>query len=155
MDLVIRKAEMNELPLLQDLSEEVINLNYRSFLSEEIVDFFINSGSSNQYIEENINDLFVAVFNEELVGICVCKANLIDMLMIKNEYQGKNIGSYFFNQISENLFKVYEQIRLESFENNTKANRFYIKNGWEIEKICFDEEINGNKVYFYKNRDGE
>lgn len=152
MDLVLRKAEQNETAFLQEFSREVINKNYRTFLGDEAVDFFIGSGASDQYIAENINETLVAELDNKIVGICVCKENLIDLIMVKTELHGKNIGSTMLNQVSAELFQNYETIHLESFEANVKANRFYEKNGWEIDKTEADAETGGKRIYYSKRR---
>lgn len=141
--------DLNELKLL---SKETINSDYRSFLGDEAVDYFINSGLSDQYIMENWKDTLVFVMNKKIIGLCVTKENLIDLLMIHPNYQRLGIGSKMLEFISMQLFKYYTEIHVESFELNKKANLFYEKNGWLTDKALFDEEIQGNKIYYYKKK---
>lgn len=82
---------------------------------------------------------------------CVCLDNLIDLIMIKNEYQNQGLGSQFISIISNKLLEIYPTILLESFEDNDKANNFYEKNGWILDKVSFNQEIGGNKKYYYKS----
>lgn len=74
------------------------------------------------------------------------------MIMVQAELHGQGIGSLMLNNISEKLLEVYNEICLESFENNQKANSFYEKNGWKIDRIEFDEEIEGNRIYYFKEK---
>lgn len=150
MKITLRKAKEDELVLVQDFAKDVINKNYREFLGNEAVDFFIGSGASDAYMQENIEATILAVMEEEVVGICICKENLIDLFMVRNEVHNQGIGSVFLDMVSEELLKTYSKIRVECFEKNGKANHFYVKNGWIQEKIAFDEEMDDNRIYYYK-----
>lgn len=150
--MILRKAKQSELTFIQDFAKTVIDKNYRDSLGDEAVDFFIGSGTSDQYMQEHINGTIVAVMEDQIVGICICKENLIDLFMVQNEVQNLGIGSTFLNMICEELFKEHSQIRLECFEKNVKANRFYVRNGWKQEKSVFDEEIGDNRIYYYKEK---
>lgn len=152
MNLQLRKALPDEIKLLQEFAREVINNNYRAFLGDEAVDYFIGSGASDQYISDNVDDTTVAVINRKIVGVCICKENLIDMIMVLTELHGQGIGSQMISLICDKLFTVYDELRLESFEANTKANAFYEKNGWTIAKIEYDAEIGGNRIYYIKHK---
>ena len=150
MELKLRKAQENEVTFLQDFAKDIINKNYRSFLGDEAVDYFIESGASDEYMLQNRDDIIVALLNDEIVGICICKEDTIDLIMVHSEMHRQGIGSHFINKISEELLKKYNKIYLESFENNLKANSFYDKNGWNKDKIVFDEEVGLNRLYYSK-----
>lgn len=150
MELKLRKAQCEELEVLQNFVKDVINKNYRGFLGNDAVDHFIESGASDEYILENISNITVALLKDEMVGICVCKENLIDLIMTHSEMHRQGIGSKLITQISEELLKTYNIIHLESFESNVKANAFYDKNNWNKDKIVFDEEVGVNKIYYSK-----
>ena len=149
-NLVLRKAKEQETAFLQKFARSVIDRNYRAFLGDEAVDFFIGSGASDQYIAENIGDTTLTVLRDEIVGMCVCKDDLIDLIMVRNELQGQGIGSAFIEMVSKELMERYPSIRVECFEKNTKANRFYVKNGWTVEKSMFDEELGDNRIFYMK-----
>ena len=150
MELKLRKAQENEVTFLQDFAKDIINKNYRSFLGDEAVDYFIESGASDEYMLQNRDDIIVALLNDEIVGICICKEDTIDLIMVHSEMHRQGIGSHFINKISEELLKKYNKIYLESFENNLKANSFYDKNGWNKDKIVFDEEVGLNRLHYSK-----
>lgn len=90
--------------------------------------------------------------NKKIIGLCVIIENLIDLFMIHPDYQRLGLGSKMLECVSKQLFLKYSEIRLESFELNVKANSFYKKNGLLVEKVAFDEEIKGNKIYYFKNK---
>lgn len=148
----LRPAVANDLKYLQKIANDVIDKNYRSFLGDEAVDYFIESGASNNHMKENIGDTTVAIVKEEIVALCICKSNLVDLIMVKNEFHRQGVGTRFLSEICKQLFCHYTEIHLESFEKNVKANQFYKKNGWVIEKIVLDEEVNDNRVYYVKQK---
>lgn len=150
--ITLRKANTSEEAFLQNFSKDVINKNYREFLGDEAVDFFIGSGASDQYVQENIDETIVAIMEDKIVGMCVCKENLIDLIMIQNEWQNQGIGSDFINMVSEELLKTYPQIRVECFEKNIRANAFYLKNGWHQDKMVFDDELGDNRIYYTQSK---
>lgn len=149
-NLTLRKAKEQEIAFLQEFTRSVIDRNYRAFLGDEAVDFFIGSGASDQYIAESIADTTLAVLGDEVVGMCVCKDDLIDLVMVRNDRQGQGIGSALIELIGRELLGRYPSIRVECFEKNTGANRFYVKNGWTVEKSLFDEELGDNRIFYTK-----
>lgn len=149
-NLTLRKAKEQEAAFLQKFARSAIDRNYRAFLGGEAVDFFIGSGASDQYIAESIGDTTLAVLRDEVVGMCVCKDDLIDLVMVRNDRQGQGIGSAFIDMVSKGLLERYPSIRLECFEKNIKANHFYVKNGWTVEKSLFDEELGDNRIFYTK-----
>lgn len=149
-NLTLRKAEEEEITFLQEFARSVIDRSYRAFLGDEAVDFFIGSGASDQYIAESIGDTTLAVLGDEVVGMCVCKDDLIDLIMVRNDRQGQGIGSAFIDMVSKGLLERYPSIRVECFEKNTKANRFYVKNGWTMEKSLFEAEVEDNRIFYTK-----
>lgn len=153
MKIVLRKAKPSEQKFLQDFAKDVIDKNYRDFLGDEAVDFFIGSGASDQYMQENINETIVAILEEKIVGICVCKENLLDLFMVQSGLHHNGIGSAFINKVTDELLKTYSVVRVECFENNRKANNFYLKNGWNLEKTVFDEEVEDNRLCYSKTTD--
>ncbi len=134
MNAKVRKAVIQDTNILKAIATKTIDANYRSFLGNEGVDWFIGSGASDQYVDENIDDTWVILSNSQIIGFSVCKANLIDLMMIDHDHHRKGYGTVLLTYCEERLFKTFDEIKLESFEGNEKANNFYRKNTWsEIE----------------------
>ena len=150
MKVDIRKAIIQDAAPLKHISRKTIDNNYRSFLGNKGVNWFIESGASDQYIDENIDDCWVIVNDNKIIGFSVCKGNLIDLMMIDHNYHRKGYGTALLKHCENYLFITFNEIRLESFEGNVKANNFYNKNGWiEIERK-FDQMSGINKITFIK-----
>ena len=150
MKIKIRSAEKADKETLKAISRRTISANYRSFLGDESVEGFIGSGAADQYVDDNINQCSVILAEGDLVGFCVCKENLIDIMMIDHQFHRKGLGTQLLKHCEHMLFKTYDELKLESFEQNGKANSFYKKNGWLESKIYFDNASGVNKIIFTK-----
>ena len=150
MNTMIRKANADDIKTLQEISKRTIKEGYRSFLGEEVVASYIDSGEPDRYIEDHIDNCSVILLNNTIVGFSVCKKNIIDLMMIDSNFHRKGLGSILLQFNEEKLFKEYSELKLESFEKNDKANNFYIKNGWlEISRF---QDSGINKILFHKRR---
>ena len=137
---------------MQAIASHTIDMNYRSFIDDEGVDWFI-SGPSDQYVRDNLDHSTIAVVEGSIVGFAVCKADLIDLIMIGHESHRRGIGSALLAYCESELFRRFDSIRLESFERNAKANGFYRKNGWARVGAIPDSMSGGRKWIFEKKRD--
>ena len=63
----IRKATVSNADTLKEIARRTIDANYRSFLTDEGVEWFIESGS-DQYVEENIDDCWVISNDCQLIN---------------------------------------------------------------------------------------
>ena len=89
----IRKAIVQDNETIKNISRETIDLNYRSFLGDKGVNWFIESGASDQYIDNNLDDCWVIVNDNTIIGFSVCKGNLIDLMMIDHNYHREGYGT--------------------------------------------------------------
>jgi len=135
---------------LKDLSKKTINANYRSFLGDEPVAAFIDSCAVDKYVDENIESCSVILSDGNVAGYAVTKDNLIDLMMIDDDFHRRGLGTKILEYCEEMLFKNYDELVLESFEENHKANNFYKKNGWTETKRRFDKSSGVNKIGFCK-----
>ena len=150
METEIRKAVVQDTDTLKTITRKTIDANYRLFLENEGVDWFIGSGASDKYVDENIDDSWVILSNSQIIGFSVCKANLIDLMMIDHDYHRHGHGTTLLKHCEKHLFKTFNEIKLESFEGNEKANNFYRKNGWSEIARELDELSGVNKLTFIK-----
>ncbi len=150
MNVKISQASTDRLAQMQEIARRTIEANYRSFLGDENVDWFIGSGASDQYLADNINDCCILSGNNQIIGFVVCKSNKIDLMMIDNDFHRQGYGTKLLDYCEKHLSSQFDQIMLESFEGNAKANSFYRKNGWKEMERTFDEESGVNKILFVK-----
>ena len=82
IEVRIRKAEGNDLPRLQDIARRIIDQSYRSFLGNEGVDWFIDSGEFHREIRERIGDCDVLLKGKDIVAFAVYFEDLIHLAAI-------------------------------------------------------------------------
>ncbi len=150
MKTEIRKAIIPDADTLKKIASRTIDANYRSFLGDEGVDWFISSGASDQYIDENIDECWIILSDYQIIGFSVCKENLIDLMMIDHDYHRHGYGTTLLKHCEQYLFNTFDEIKLESFEGNEKADNFYRKNGWSEIERNFDNMSGVNKLTFIK-----
>jgi len=115
MKVEIRKATNMDSDILKNISIKTIDTNYRSFLGDEGVDWFIESGSLDQYVDENIENSWVILIDNQIIGFSACKGNLIDLMMISHDYHRQGHGTMLLKHCEQYLFNTFNEIKLESF----------------------------------------
>ena len=155
MSAEIRKARSGELDTIQAIARHTIDTNYRAFLGEEGVDWFIGSGASDEYLRDNLDDCWVLLEQNEIIGFSVCRDAIIDLMMISTEQHRRGFGTTLLGHCERLLFRKEREITLESFEGNEKANGFYRHNGWQQVDRLFDETSGVYKLIFTKRAGGD
>lgn len=150
MKIEIRNAEKMDSEALKAISRRTISANYRSFLGDRAVDGFLGSGAVDHIIEDSVHQSIVILAEGKAVGFCVYEGDLIELMMIDDEFHRKGLGSQLLAHCEQTLFKTYTSLRLESFEPNKIANNFYKKNGWIESKRYFDADTGVDKILFTK-----
>jgi ribosomal protein S18 acetylase RimI-like enzyme len=148
----IRKAQKKDIKALQALSKRVIKQDFRIFLNHRVIDQFIVEGAVDAYVIDKRPQSTVITLNDRIIGYAVCQKALIDLMMIDQGFQRRGFGSILLFHCETTMFETYEVITLESFADNRKANRFYLKNKW-TETGRFHDAISGaDKITFEKYR---
>jgi ribosomal protein S18 acetylase RimI-like enzyme len=149
MDTVIREVMESDIEQLIDLSRRTISASYRPFLGDA-VDAYIESGAIDQYVQEHAEHCSVIIADGQVAGYAVTKDDLIDLMMIDRDFHRGGLGTTLLRHTEDVLFQFYDEIVLESFEDNHQANNFYRKNGWTEVKIFMDDASGVNKILFKK-----
>ena len=148
----IRKAEAADLPNMQEIARRTIDSCYRSFLGDEGVDWFLNSGESDREIERGLANCDVLLCGEVIVGFCICIDDLVHLMMVDVERHRKGLGTRLLGHCESQLAaRGHKTIRLETFEGNAQAINFYRKNGWTLTRKAVDEEHGFVRVFFTKS----
>lgn len=146
----IRSAIAADLEKLQAIARHTIDAGYRAFIDDEEVDWFL-SGPSDEYLCRNIEHATVMTVDDDLVGLAVCKANVIDLLIIDHGSHRRGFGTALLAHCESDLFQRYDEITLESFEGNGNANRFYRKNGW-TRKGAVSDAMSGRRKWILRKK---
>ena len=129
---VVRPALREDLAALQALARRTIDASYRSFLGNEGVDWFINSGASDEHIERHFHQGHVSCIEAdgEIVGLMILDGPTVDLMMIDARRHRQGLGTVLLSRAEEVLFTQYRDIRLETFVGNKAAIAFYEACGW-------------------------
>jgi GNAT superfamily N-acetyltransferase len=150
-DILIRKAQSNDLPIMQEIARRTIDKCYRSFLGDEGVDWFINSGEADKELQKYINNCDVVIQENIIVAFSIYFEDLIHLMMVDVVLHRTGIGSKLLAHSEHQLIACgYITIRLETFEGNHQAINFYLKNGWSITMKQEDKEHGFIRVFFEK-----
>ena len=136
----IEKANQNHVTDIIQLAKETWQATYCNIISQEQIDYMLNLFYSKKVIEEQIenpiNQFFVAMENNQILGYCHCFEKngqyYISKIYVHPTAQGKGIGKLLLNTIEKqaNDFN-FSTLALNVNRNNT-AKDFYAKNGFII-----------------------
>ena len=104
MQSKIRKSTSDDLERIQAIACRTIDLNYRSFLGDKGVDWFLESGASDKYIEDNIVDCWIIEAENDIIGFSVCKGNLLELMMVETSFHRKGYGGELLKFCEELMF---------------------------------------------------
>lgn len=148
----IRKAQIKDLPHLQKIAKRTISNCYRSFLGDESVDWYINSGESDRELQKNIGNCDVMLENNKIIAFSIYFDDIIHLMMVDFTLHRKGIGLKLLEHTEKQLFaQGNSAIRLETFEGNRQAIDFYVKNNWNIIKKEKDKDHDFIRVFFKKD----
>jgi len=147
----IRKAQVDDLPTMQEIARRTIDKCYRSFLGDEGVDWYINSGESDTELETHLPNCDVLLRDEKIVAFTIYFDDIVHLMMVDVDLQRTGVGSQLLAHSESRLFVSDKTvIRLETFEGNQQAINFYLKKGWSLTRKQKDEEHGFIRVFFEK-----
>lgn len=147
-----RKATEVDAEEIKLIAGEVIIKNYTPFLGADNTRTYIESGESAKEIDENIEKMIVAEYEDNIIGLAILKEDLLHLIMVRHNYQGYGLGGVLLKYVEKELFKNHDSIKLETFDGNIGAIEFYKKNNWKIVEKEFSEFINGYIFKFKKQK---
>ncbi|MDT0397400.1 GNAT family N-acetyltransferase [Streptomyces edwardsiae] len=130
----MRPALTEDLAPLQELARRTIDASYRSFLGDESVDWFLDSGASDDHIAAHVRQAHAHCMEVDgrLVGLTILDGPTIDLMMIDAAHRRRGLGRALLSHTEKTLFARYEALCLESFADNAAANAFYTACGWSV-----------------------
>ncbi len=148
---LIRRARKEDLSRIQEVARRTIDESYRSFLGDEAVDSFIDSGASDSELQNHIDNCDVLLADDAIVAFTIYFEDLIHLMMVDVALHRTGLGSRLLAHSERRLFSAGNtRIRLETFDGNQQAIGFYEKNGWSIVSKQEDEEQGFTRVYLEK-----
>ena len=150
----IRPAQSTDRAMLVSISMRTIRASYTGFLGRVAVEAWLASGAVEAYLDQHRAKCRVVEVQGQVVGYCVAKGDLIDLLMVDSERHREGFGRVLLGHIEAELFEARAVLRLESFADNRPTNAFYVAQGWTPGEQFKDPEAGVSKVKFTKRRPG-
>ncbi len=147
-----RKAEHDDLKIIQEIARDTINRCYRIFLGDALVDWFLSSGGSDRELELRLPNCDVLLLDSSIAGFSIYFENIIHLMMVDAFIQNNGFGSRLLAHTEGQLFDQGNQIiRVDTFEGNQQAVSFFKKNNWSVVHRIKDPENGFVRVCFQKN----
>ena len=151
-DILIRAARHEDLPVMQAIARRTIDRRYRRFLGDEGVDWYLNSGESDREVARHLDRCDVLLVDGAVIAFSVSIDDLIHLMMVDADRHREGIGSRLLAHTEAVLAeRGVVRARLETFEGNEQALRFYRKNGWSETGRAADAEHGLTRVVFEKS----
>ena len=148
----IRKATHEDLRVIQEIARGTIDKSYRSFLGDELVDWFLRSGESDKELEHRLDNCDVLTLDGSVAAFTIYFDDLIHLMMVDAYLHRNGLGSELLAYTETQLFKSgHNVIRVETFEGNQQAMNFFMKNQWLIARKEEDKENGFVRVFFEKH----
>ncbi len=148
MSYSIRKAELNDKEEILRIARDVTDKFSRKYLGDEAVDWYINSGSCDNDMINDIPNMNLLIKDDTIIGMMIWHEELMHFLMIDIPFHGTGAAQCFCEQIIPKKLEQYGLVKLECFDANERGNAFYIKSGWTEYDRIKDEMTGGNRILY-------
>lgn len=158
MEVQIKRADIEYLPHIQNLNNQLFELEYNNFDSALRVGWtFEKEGET--YLKHMLNNeiVYIALDKEDnVIGYLAGSTNIqgsyvtkslaeIDNMFVLEEYRKYGIGSKLINKFKEYcLQNRIEEIKVTASAKNINAIHFYKKNGFDEFEITLKQKANSN-----------
>lgn len=151
-NLTIRKANLDDIPLIRELTFKIWPQTYGSILSKEQIDYMLNMTYSEKSLQEQMlqnHEFIIAYDDKKPVGFASYSLTKPGVFKLQKIYvlpsqQGKGTGSFIIDQLV-NAMKSKGAISLQLNVNRyNNAKTFYEKIGFAVIK---EEDIDIGNGY--------
>lgn len=146
----VRKAEPSDEPEILRIARNVTDKFTRTYLGDEAVEWYINSGSCDKDMRDGMENMTVLLLDNHIIGMTIWLDNLMHLLLIDLPYHGTGAAQYLCNAVIPQKLEKYQTIKLECFDKNERGNAFYQKTGWQEYGREPDEMTGGNRILYQK-----
>ena len=132
MNVTITEFEEGDREVLRKIYLQVRQTSFFSMNDASFKPSSFDTDTSGEYIMvARVHDKiagFVSVWRED---------NFIHHLYVDNKYQNKGIGTQLLDKVNPTLQRP---ITLKCIKSNTRAIRFYLRNGWHPKSEAMSED---------------
>lgn len=130
---MIRKFDKNDIEAIMQIWKNE-NIKAHNFIAKDYWE------SNYEYVKKLIpnSEIYVYTNKEKIEGFIGINNDYIEGIFINTASQNKGIGTELLNKAKKEKTKL----TLSVYEKNTKAIKFYQKNGFKITKEKLDQDTN-------------
>lgn len=140
---MIRKFENSDIDDIMQIWQNE-NIRAHNFISKE---YWKNNYEHVKKLMPN-SEIYVYIEQGKVKGFIGINNNYIEGIFIDSDSQNKGVGTALLNKVKEEKM----ELRLNVYEKNIKAVKFYQKNGFEIVKETVDKENNEKEFRMMWNK---
>jgi diamine N-acetyltransferase len=154
-ELIIRKAELDDVNTIGYLAYQIWPVTYRDLLTFDRLQYMLNliysPASLRRQMTTDLHQFLLAELNDEPVGFAsYSKIDLPDTyklhkLYVSTNIQGKGLGKALLDQVKANALSAGARFLHLNVKRDNKAIHFYEKQGF---KIIREEDIDIGNGYF-------
>lgn len=144
MNLLIKGATAAEIPLIQELTEQVWRPTYKDILTPAQIDYMLDLMYSTAALTKQITELqhhFLLLY-DDATPIGFASYSTMDTpgiyklhkIYVHGKYHGKGVGKFFINAVEDRVKAAGAQILELDVNRENKARFFYEKQGFSILK---------------------
>ena len=127
--IAIRRAQSDDIPKLCEVCAKTLRACYTPFLGRTRVEAWI-ANEMDGFFRDHSDDIWVATDGASTSGCCIVTGQLLVFLLVDVDEHRRGVGTLLTTHAEDLVFRDYDEIRLESFVDNHRANAFYEKRGW-------------------------
>lgn len=133
---------MNEKKIREYKDEDYLSVSSIWLDTNIKAHYFIDKNywiENQDVFKEGIEGAKLFVFDDnDIKGFIGLLNNYIAGIFVMDKYQGRGIGKFLLNHAK----KEYDELSLDVYEKNKRAVKFYLENGFKINKKYIEEETN-------------
>jgi N-acetylglutamate synthase-like GNAT family acetyltransferase len=137
--MILRKATLEDIPLIQEIAEEAWRPTYSHILSEEQTQYMIPMMYATEVLQNQIDIFLILEIEGEGMGYCAFEQTSesdakLNKLYLRPTVKQKGAGSFIIEQISNQARSMgLKSIHLNVNKHNS-AVEFYLKKGFIKDK---------------------
>ncbi|MFY0254402.1 GNAT family N-acetyltransferase [Chitinophaga sp. 30R24] len=140
----IKAATVNDIPVIQDLTNKIWPPTYQAILSSEQITYMINMMYSTAALQRQISELehqfLILTDNDTPIGFAAYSTTAeptvykLHKIYLDPNYQGKGVGKLLLLQVAEQVKDLGAAILELDVNRFNKAKQFYEKQGFTVYK---------------------
>jgi N-acetylglutamate synthase-like GNAT family acetyltransferase len=137
--MILRKATLEDIPLIQEIAEEAWRPTYGPILSEEQTQYMIPMMYASEVLQNQIELFSILEVDAKAIGYCAFEKiseteGKLHKLYLRPSLKQKGGGTFIINQISHQARELGLQSIYLNVNNQNSAVDFYLKKGFIKER---------------------